>query len=79
MKGNRDNRSVRKIRYQLTGWILFVLCALFFAASSLKNQDTLAFIGSVVFLVACIVFLIPLVQPAIGADRDRNGSGPDLS
>ena len=45
----------------LVGWLLFVLCAIFFIASSLKNHDSLALIGSVVFLVSCIVFIVPLV------------------
>jgi predicted membrane channel-forming protein YqfA (hemolysin III family) len=50
----------KEIKYQLLGWILFILCAIFFILSSLKNHDTLTFIGSVIFLVACITFLIPL-------------------
>lgn len=49
------------MKYELTGWILFVICALFFLASSLKNQDILTLIGAVIFLVACIVFIIPLI------------------
>ena len=53
----------RKIKFQLFGWILFIFCAIFFILSSLKNHDTLTFIGSVIFLVACIVFLIPLFMP----------------
>jgi predicted membrane channel-forming protein YqfA (hemolysin III family) len=50
----------QEIKYQLLGWILFILCAIFYILSSLKNHDTLTFIGSVIFLVACITFLIPL-------------------
>ena len=49
-------------KQQLVGWILFVLCALFFIASSLRNRDVLTFIGSVIFLISCIVFIIPLVR-----------------
>lgn len=50
----------REIKYHLAGWILFVICAIFFIVSSLKNHDTLSFIGSVLFLIACLLFLIPL-------------------
>ena len=50
------------IKYQIAGWILFVVCAIFFIVSSLKNHDTLTFIGSVVFLIACIIFLIPIIK-----------------
>jgi hypothetical protein len=53
----------REIKLQLFGWILFIFCAIFFILSSLKNHDTLTFIGSVIFLIACIVFLIPLFLP----------------
>ncbi|WP_419659170.1 hypothetical protein [Desulfosarcina variabilis] len=51
-----------EIKIQLFGWILFIICALLFMAASLKNQDVLTFAGSLIFLVACIVFLIPLVK-----------------
>lgn len=59
---NTGNADRRTIRYQLAGWILFVLCAIFFMASSLKNFDVPAFIGSLIFFAACIVFLIPLIR-----------------
>jgi Na+/proline symporter len=62
MKENRKNQIGREIKYQLAGWILFVICAIFFIASGLKNHDSLAFIGGTIFLIACIVFLIPLVR-----------------
>ena len=62
MKENQKNQIEQEIKYQLAGWILFIICAIFFIASSLKNHDTLTFIGGVIFLTACIVFLIPLVR-----------------
>jgi hypothetical protein len=52
----------RERKYTLWGWILFVVCAGFFIASALKNGDMLYLIGSIVFLLACIVFIIPLVS-----------------
>ncbi|MCD6486104.1 MAG: hypothetical protein J7K35_02085 [Syntrophobacterales bacterium] len=61
MKKNQKNQTGQETKYQLAGWILFVICAIFFIASSLKNHDLLAFAGGVIFLIACIVFLIPLV------------------
>lgn len=62
MKENPENKIGQEIRYQLAGWILFIICAIFFIVSSLKNHDILTFLGSVIFLIACIVFLIPLVR-----------------
>ncbi|BBO67871.1 hypothetical protein DSCA_18010 [Desulfosarcina alkanivorans] len=61
--GNRKKKMGREMTCHLAGWALFIVCAIFFIASSLKNHDALAFIGSVIFLVACIVFLVPLVRP----------------
>jgi hypothetical protein len=51
-----------EIKCQLAGWMLFVICALFFIASSLKNHDLLALIASMIFLVACIIFIVPLIK-----------------
>ena len=62
MKKNQGNQIGQEIKYQIAGWILFIICAIFFVASSLKNHDILTFIGGVLFLIACIVFLIPLVR-----------------
>ncbi len=62
MGENLENKKVQEIKLQLVGWILFILCAIFFIASSLKNKDTLTFIGSVLFLIACIVFTFQLVN-----------------
>jgi hypothetical protein len=49
------------MKFQLWGWILFLVCAGFFIASSIRSGDMLSLIGSVIFLVACVVFIIPLV------------------
>lgn len=45
----------------LIGWILFVVCAGFFIASAVKAQDVPMIIGSVIFLLACLVFLVPFL------------------
>jgi predicted membrane channel-forming protein YqfA (hemolysin III family) len=62
MENIQENLKKQENKLHLLGWILFIVCALFYIASSLKNQDTLTFIGSIFFLVACIVFIIPLVK-----------------
>jgi hypothetical protein len=48
--------------YQLLGWLLFVVCALLYALAALQSGDLLTLLGSVVFLVACFVFMIPLLR-----------------
>jgi predicted membrane channel-forming protein YqfA (hemolysin III family) len=75
MNKRTKNRTSQKVIYPLAGWILFIICAIFFIASSLKNHDTLTFIGSVIFLIACIVFLVPLVRP--GSKRETDAKIPD--
>lgn len=63
MKEKPKYQTEKEIKYQLAGWVLFVICSLFFIASSLKNNDVLTFIGGTIFLIACIVFIIPLLRP----------------
>jgi hypothetical protein len=71
-KPNRDES--RKLKFQLLGWMLFVVCALFYLASSLKNRDFLAVAGSIAFLVACIVFLVPVMDVWKRRNKSRKGS-----
>jgi hypothetical protein len=47
----------RKIH--IAGWVVFILSAFGFIASSLRNGDIYGLIGSVLFLIACIIFLFP--------------------
>ena len=51
----------RELKYQLWGWILFIVCAVIFIASSIRMGDPLMLVGSLFFLVACFLFLIPLL------------------
>ena len=56
-----DNGTERNLKFELWGWILFILCAGFFIASGIKNQDLFSLIGSIIFLIACLAFIIPLM------------------
>lgn len=70
MAENKQESIINKAtRYQLYGWILFIVCALLFIAASIINREPLVLAGSIVFLLACIFFLIPLI------DTFRNGRG----
>ena len=53
---------MRNHNINLIGWILFVFSALAFIASSLKSGDTAGLVGGVLFLVACLLFLIPFYR-----------------
>lgn len=45
---------------ELVGWTLFLLCAAAFTAAGLRDGDVLVTAGSVMFLIACILFLVAL-------------------
>jgi Ca2+/Na+ antiporter len=67
----------RDIRFQLCGWILFIASAIFFIASSYRAGDMLSLTGGLLFLAACIVFIIPLLsrpEPATDSDTSSNDS-----
>jgi len=49
-------------RFHLLGWLLFLVCAVFFIMQSLTDNNIFSLIGSVVFLTGCVAFLIPLVH-----------------
>jgi hypothetical protein len=48
-------------RFELWGWILFTISALFFIASSLRNGDLVGLLGGLFFLLACVAFLASYV------------------
>ena len=48
-------------RYDLWGWVLFVISALFFIVSSIRNGDIVGLLGGVFFLLACVAFLVSYV------------------
>ena len=55
------NSPQRVKRYELCGWILFTISALFFIVSSLRNGDVVGLLGGVFFLLACAAFLAAYV------------------
>lgn len=45
----------------IAGWVVFILSAFAFIASSLRSGDILGLLGGILFLIACFVFLVPLL------------------
>ena len=66
-----DNKD-REMKFHFWGWILFVVCAGFFIGASIENGDVLSLCGGIIFLIACVVFLIPIL-------RKRNRDEPELT
>ena len=52
-----SNGPPQNKNYDLWGWLLFVISALFFIWSSLRNGDIIGLLGGVFFLLACVAFL----------------------
>ena len=48
---------------QIWGWVLFITSALFYGAAGIRTGDLLGILGSLFFLVACLVFLVPFIFP----------------
>jgi len=57
-----STESDKERRFQLYGWLLFVICSFFFIADSVASGSPLGIAGSCLFLLGCIVFLVPLVR-----------------
>ena len=55
------NEKNRERKCHLGGWVLFLVCAGFFIASAIEGDNVLGLAGSTIFLVGCIIFIIPLV------------------
>ena len=51
----------RRRKFNLSGWGLFIVSAVFFMLAALRSGDPFGLLGGFFFLVACIVFLIPLL------------------
>ncbi|NIV71372.1 MAG: cytochrome oxidase subunit III [Calditrichae bacterium] len=55
----KNDKTDRERKLHIWGWVLFLISAIFFTAISIKSGDILGLIGALLFLIACVVFLIP--------------------
>lgn len=47
--------------HDLLGWLLFVVSAALFMASSIRAGDVVGLLGGLFFLFACLAFLAPYI------------------
>ena len=68
----------RETRYHFAGWVLFLLCAALFLFSALRDGDGVLAMASLVFLIGCVLFLIPLLfpHPETENENDRTQDRP---
>ena len=50
-----------ELRFQIAGWIIFLVCSGLFIINSIRAGDMLGLAASLVFLLGCLVFLAPYV------------------
>ncbi len=55
-------------RYNVTGWLLFTACTAFFTCTAVRVEDWINLTASLLFLIACIVFLVPVWHLCSPAD-----------
>lgn len=52
----------RHEKYDLIGWVLFVASATFYTVAAVEFKSRTSLLGSLVFLAACFIFMIPLLR-----------------
>ena len=57
----RWTEMTRSDKYGLIGWILFVTCAVLYLEAAIEWASLTSIIGSLVFLLACLVFMVPML------------------
>ncbi|MEQ8442915.1 MAG: cytochrome oxidase subunit III [Alphaproteobacteria bacterium] len=55
--------------WNFTGWILFTASAVFFTWLSFEAMDWKSILASLFFLIACLVFLVPVWRTRPPRDR----------
>gem|GEM_PF-6456187 len=55
--------------YQIVGLLGFILSGLIFIAVGIKYGDILTILGSVIWTVSCLVWMIPLLKTKAGQDH----------
>ncbi|MEJ7843317.1 MAG: hypothetical protein WKF95_16250 [Rubrobacter sp.] len=65
-----ENSPRKEKKHDFLGWMLFVVSAAFFMASSIRAGDVVGLLGGVFFLLACVAFLAPYFGPRKGVRRD---------
>ncbi|MDK2867320.1 MAG: hypothetical protein PWP38_1635 [Clostridiales bacterium] len=49
-------------KYECIGWLLFLGCSICYIWSSYQNHDVVSLIGGILFFVACLIFMMPLIK-----------------
>jgi uncharacterized membrane protein YtjA (UPF0391 family) len=66
-----DGSESLELKFQLWGWIVFIGCSVLFVVSSIRNRDVLSLVASILFLVGCVIFMIPLATSMMRNHSDK--------
>ncbi len=62
---------------ELAGWLVFTASSCGFLVSTYMARDVYAFAGSLLFLLGCLLFTVPLAARVVrSAAKSRGGHGP---
>lgn len=50
-----------RMKFELLGWLVFVVSAIFFVWAGVRAGDVVSTLGAVLFLFACFFFLVPVI------------------
>ena len=53
-------------RFQLAGWLTFLVCSLFFLGAGITSGNVWTIGGGVTFLIGVVLFLLPFIQKGGG-------------
>jgi uncharacterized membrane protein YtjA (UPF0391 family) len=57
-----EDEKHQELKTQLWGWGLFVICSVLFIISGVRARDVVATLASILFLIGCVIFTIPLLK-----------------
>ncbi len=53
------SRSSGRASLNVLAWVLFLICGIIYTVAAIRDKDPLMIAGSVCFVVAVIIFLLP--------------------
>lgn len=57
-------------KWQLAGWISFVVGSILFIVDSIRSGNMIALVASLLFLLGCVQFTVPLIHNIRDANKD---------
>jgi hypothetical protein len=51
--------NLKRIHYEIGGWVIFGVGCLAFLGAGIQNQNIFTIVGSILFLIGVVAFLIP--------------------